>query len=140
GNIIKLDHLDARGAAEAIEKPLQQYNKENGAEGKSDPQLVQTLIEEAKVTKLEMEEVKDDAPAPNKGNGDARYRALALQAVLIRVWEKAVGPADAPVATLPKKFILSFAALSEIARERAPGEPEVNYVVRTYFDKTLESL
>lgn len=140
GNIIKLDHLDASGAEEAIREPLQKYNKANDAKGEIEPKLVEILVAEADVTKLEMDESDEGASGTKKRDSGARYRALALQAVLIRLWEKVVGPADAPVSSLPKHFTLTFNALSELAKGRAAKEPEVNYVVRTYFDERLRKL
>ena len=64
---VELDHLDGSGAEEAIRIPLQEYNKTNGASGKIESKLVETLIRDADVTKLEMDESEEDtSSAPNE--------------------------------------------------------------------------
>jgi len=141
GNIIKLEHLDENGALEAIKKPLRVFEESVGKTVELAPELVETLLKQVDADRLELDQVLDrDAQEIRRADVGARYKVLALQAVLMRLWQASVEPALSDAARGGRKIVISREALTRLARNRTEGEDEVRFVVRRYFDQQLQLL
>ena len=149
GNVIKLEHLDKDGAVEAMNKPLSVFNEKEGFEVTLAPELVDAILEQADADRLEMEEPfhaeaneKEDKKADRDSQSDIgpRYKAMALQAVLLRLWNANVEPALSRPIENGKKICVSTDALTQLVEGKPKGESDVRFVLRTYFDQQLQSL
>jgi conflict system STAND superfamily ATPase len=141
GNIIKLEHLDENGALEAIKKPLRVFAERVGTTVELAPELVETLLRQVDADRLELDQVLDrNAQEIRRLDVGARYKVLALQAVLMRLWKTSVEPALADAARGGRKIVISREALTRLARNKSESEDEVRFIVRTYFDQQLELL
>jgi hypothetical protein len=140
-NVVKLEHLDETGAIEAIQKPLAVYNEEGNVKVKLELELLSLLLAQADADRLELEE-----PVYGKTNGKlhsdigVRYKAMALQAVLSRLWSLTVEPVLSASGENQKDIVISRNALTQLVMGKGEGEDEVRFVLRTYFDQQLLSL
>jgi hypothetical protein len=137
-NVTKLEHLDESGAIQAINKPLCVFNEREGFKVELAPELVTTLLEQADADRLELDE-----PFESKSNEiqrsdiGIRYKALALQAVLMRLWKVKVEPALFELRKNGETILISRDDLTQSAQGKGKREDEVRFVVRTYFDQQL---
>jgi hypothetical protein len=147
GNVIRLEHLDKNGAEEAIRKPLRIFNRDSPVKVEVTDDFTATLLNQADADRLEWDEPADstEGELPRSDRG-VRYRALALQAVLTRLWNGYVAPKlDRPTRNNGRIHI-SQAALQQVAQRigknghKRDKEDEVRSIVRTYFDERLARL
>ena len=147
GNVIRLEHLDEDGAEEAIRKPLRIFNKDSPVEVDVTDDFMEALLKQADADRLEFDEPVDGAEGelPRSDRG-VRYRALALQAVLTRLWDRYVVPNLARGKENSGTIHISRAALKHVAQSKGKNgskgrsEEEVRAIVRTYFDEQLAQL
>jgi hypothetical protein len=141
GNILRLDHLDRDGAKDAIEKPLRVYNDTTPRKVEVSGELCNVLLKQADADAIELDEAGEarriDITQSDTGE---RYRALALQAVLTRMWETYVEPIITEKTKEQSPIVLSAAALHRLASDKKETESETRFIVRTFFDKKLDSL
>jgi tetratricopeptide (TPR) repeat protein len=147
GNVIRLEHLDRNGAEEAIRKPLRIFNQHSPVKVEVTDDFTATLLRQADADRLEWDEPVDGAEGelPRSDRG-VRYRALALQAVLTRVWDGYVAPNFDRAHQKNGTIHISEAALKHVAHKvgkngrKRDKEDEVRSIVRTYFDEWLGRL
>jgi tetratricopeptide (TPR) repeat protein len=142
GNLLRIDHLSREGAEQGIIKPLKKYSEDNNVVAEATPELIDALLEQINTERLEMDDVSDDridgGPEPDSG---VRYKAVALQAILTRLWDKTQGSAEsARDANSAKPVQLTLENLRQLAREKNKHETEARFIVRTYFDERLALL
>jgi hypothetical protein len=140
-NVIKLEHLDKIGALEVINKPLGVFQKKEETTVELSNELVTTILEQTDADRLELDQIVDDASKEiRRSDAGARYKALALQAVLMRVWKGCVELALSKSSRKKEKILISRGDLSRLVRDKTEGENEVRFIVRTYFDQQLQLL
>jgi hypothetical protein len=140
-NVIKLEHLDETGAVEAINKPLLAFEKSVNIKVELSSELITLLVEQVDEERLELDQGLDgNAKEVRLSDYGPRYKVLALQAVLIRLWQESVVPALSDPARIGRKIVISQDALTRLARKKSEGEDEVRFIVRTYFDQQLRLL
>jgi tetratricopeptide (TPR) repeat protein len=147
GNVIRLEHLDQTGAEEAIRKPLRIFNRNSPVKVEVTDDFTATLLSQADADRLEWDEAADstEGELPRSDRG-VRYRALALQAVLTRLWDGYVAPQLDRTNRNNGSIHISEAALKQVAQRigknghKRDKEDEVRSIVRTYFDERLARL
>jgi energy-coupling factor transporter ATP-binding protein EcfA2 len=85
-NVLRLDRLDRHGGRRAIVGPLAAYGEVAGHEVSIEPELVERILDEVAVGRLEQEGVA--APAADE---HGRIEAPYLQLVLERLWNDELG-------------------------------------------------
>lgn len=140
GNIVRLEHLDRDGAQRAIEKPLEVFNEGKPLTVEAAPELKETLLEQVNADRLETDESEEKNGVDlRRADGGARYKAVALQAVLTRLWDADVGPLLEKEETTTGVVQLKLETLCTLAKnKKEPDETEVHCLVRTYFDEKLK--
>ncbi|HSM71566.1 MAG TPA: serine/threonine-protein kinase [Anaerolineales bacterium] len=91
GNVLRLRHLDAASAREAMRKPLDVYNERHpGESGMSiEDALVETLIEDIQVEKLIIGQGGQGVVERSDGSEEGvRIEAPFLQLALTRLWDE----------------------------------------------------
>ena len=147
GNVIRLEHLDKDGAEEAIRKPLRIFNRDSSIKVEVTDDFTATLLSQADADRLEWDEPVDstEGELPRSDRG-VRYRALALQAVLTRVWDGYVTLKLDRTNRTNGTTQISKAALKQVAQRigkdgnRGSTEDEVHSIARTYFDERFARL
>ncbi len=88
GNTLRLQHLDASAAEEAMRKPLEVYNRESaGAPVAIEDQLIKAVLAQVRTGKVALtHSVGADQAAT--GDGKAQIEAPFLQLVMTRVWSE----------------------------------------------------
>jgi hypothetical protein len=95
-NYLRLDHLGHDAAVEAIERPIEQYNRllpENSQPVSIEPELIDAVLDQVKTGQVVLGEV---------GRGSVAHHAVAtatevrietpyLQLVMTRLWEQEIG-------------------------------------------------
>ena len=124
-NLLRIDHLDRAAAREAIERPLEHWNRvvaRPGEEAEIEPALVEAVLDQVETGKLRVDEAGIGA-APADGGGELRVEAPYLQLVLSRLWaeERSLG-----------SRVLRLQSL-----ERLGGAERI---VRTHLDATMGGL
>ena len=124
-NLLRIDHLDRAAAREAIERPLEHWNRvlaRPGEEAAIEPALVEAVLDQVEAGKLRVDEAGIGA-APADGAGELRVEAPYLQLVLTRLWaeERSLG-----------SRVLRLESL-----ERLGGAERI---VRTHLDATMGGL
>ena len=146
GNVIRLEHLDKSGAEEAIRKPLRIFNRDSPVKVEATDDFTEALLSQADADRLEFDEPVDSTEEPSRSDRGIRYRALALQAVLTRLWDGYVAPKLERSHGSNGTIQISRAALKQVAHRRGKNgskgesEDEVRCIVRTYFDERLMHL
>jgi hypothetical protein len=140
-NVIKLEHLDESGAIQAMKRPLCTFNKREGFKVDLAPELITDLLKQADADRLELDEpLYSESNEIRQSDIGVRYKAMALQAVLLRLWNANVEPALSESVPKGKEILISRNALRQLVQGKSEGEAEVRFVLRTYFDQQLESL
>jgi phospholipase C len=88
GNYLRVDHLDIEAAREAIERPLEEYERRTGTDRvEIDPELVETVLDKARVgiDRTGQTGVGIIAPA---GPEEWQIEAPYLQLVMARLWDE----------------------------------------------------
>ncbi len=100
GNLIRLGHLNVEGAREAMNLPLAGFNAQNPAvQIAIEPALENALIGDEKTpgqVREDVMELEDNAEAQKRNQGGPetwRYRVLAIEAVMHRLWDFEIEPA-----------------------------------------------
>jgi CHASE2 domain-containing sensor protein len=121
-NLLRIEHLDHLAAREAIERPIQQWNRLEAAPGEEveiEPALVDAVLEQVETGKV----LVGAGGAGVAAAGEARIEAPYLQLVLTRLWDE------------------ELAAGSRVLRletlERLGGAERM---VRTHVDSTMRLL
>ena len=140
GNIVRLEHLDRAGAQRAIEKPLEIFSEGKTFAVEAAPELKETLLEQVNADRLETDESEEtDGADLRRGDGGARYKVVALQAVLTQLWDADVEPLLGRKGTLTGVVRLKLETLCTLTKnKKEPDETEVHCLVRTYFDEKLK--
>lgn len=173
GNLVRLHHLDRAGALEALTKPLNIYNQGQppAARVSLDGLLVEKLLGPENTSEgaqggsdqygqlrddiLELDDLSDGAMAKPMATDEGRFKAVAIDAVMHRLWES-------EISTNPGEptggRILSFRGLRLLAQgaplnttgdlvqrvgsivRLSEGESEAKFVLRTYFDARMEQV
>ena len=117
-NVLRLDHLDAAGAREAIEQPLAVYNASTtpGEQVTIEPDLVEELLRELRTGCVSM----GDAGRGGVDETAATIETPFLQLVMTRLWAEEAGQGS---------HVLRRATLVEL------GGPE--RIVRTHLDAVM---
>ena len=103
---LRVDHLDAAAAREAIERPVDRYNElaGNGDRVTLEPGLVDAVIEQVRSGRVVLEQTGQGTLGRGErtGAGDDRIETPYLQLVMTRLWdvEEAHGSRTLHVATL----------------------------------------
>jgi tetratricopeptide (TPR) repeat protein len=140
GNLIKIEHLDADGAEQAIDTPLKRFSEDKPYTVVAETQLKQALLEQVDADRLELDEADEQQVTDfQRGDSGIRYKALALQAVLTQLWEVDVARV-LKGKTSTGTIELKLKTLEKLATNKKEHETEVQFVVRTYFDKKLNEL
>lgn len=91
-NLLRIDHLDSEAAREAIEEPLDRWNRRHAHEGSEitvEPALVDAVVAAAKPRAMRIGDAARgivDAREPNPD--EASVEAPYLQLVMTRLWEE----------------------------------------------------
>jgi WD40 repeat protein len=90
GNFLRVDHLDAEAAREAVLGPLRRFNSKVAAEERMEiePELVSTLIEQVQAGRVRVADISSDRPEKDDTEFRCRVETPFLQLVLIRLWEE----------------------------------------------------
>jgi CHASE2 domain-containing sensor protein len=118
-NLLRLEHLDERGAREAIERPLDRWNRVEPDQIAIEPALVDAVVVQVEAGKL-LATRSGGAGRVQGGGREARIEAPYLQLVLSRIWEEERATASG---------ILRLETL-----ERLGGAERI---VRTHLDEVL---
>jgi CHASE2 domain-containing sensor protein len=87
-NLVRVDHLDAAAAREAIEGPIEQWNRlEEEEPVRIEPQLVEAVLEGVQTGRVRAGD-SDPGGALTDGARDGRIQTPYLQLVLTRLWEE----------------------------------------------------
>ncbi|HEY2643097.1 MAG TPA: CHASE2 domain-containing protein [Galbitalea sp.] len=122
-NLVRLEHLDERGAREAIERPLAHWNSLTSTNISIEPALVEQLLVEVQTGMLLAPGIGGAGYVSSIDVAARRIEAPYLQLVLLRIWRE------------------ERAALSDVMRletlERLGGAERI---VRTHLDDVLDKL
>lgn len=83
-NYLRLNHLDRRSAADAITKPVEQYNELTGESIGIEPELVDAVLEQTAAGRVELTAAGVGVAGTEATRG--RIEAAYLQLVLERIW------------------------------------------------------
>jgi CHASE2 domain-containing sensor protein len=121
-NLFRLDHLDTKGARQAIERPLKRWNGLHRTEVAIEPTLVEEVLAQVEAGRL-LISGSGGAGRVQVAGGPTRIEAPYLQLVLSRIWyeESAAGSRILRLETL----------------ERLGGAEKI---VRTHLDQVLATL
>lgn len=130
-NLLRIEYLDRRGATEAIERPLAEFNrrKPEDPDVAIEPQLVDAVIEQVRAGRVTIGlagkgDVKPEStPESPTTNGQVRVATPFLQMVLLRLWDEEI-----------KK---GSHVLRETTLESLGG---ANEIVRRHLDKAMDQL
>jgi WD40 repeat protein len=95
-NLVRIDHLDRAAAREAIEEPLELWNREEARDGEQvriEPALVEAVLDGVQASGLDAGEFDGIGGEASRGSGasrgpDASIQTPYLQLVLTRLWEE----------------------------------------------------
>jgi WD40 repeat protein len=91
-NMLRIDHLDAEDAREAIEKPVERWNEVEAADGERitlEQNLVDAVIAEANARTVSIGSVgRGSLDLDESEAGGTRVEAPYLQLVMTRLWEE----------------------------------------------------
>jgi len=95
-NSIAIEHLSMKAARDAIEKPIEQYNRLYAAGRRRisiDPELVETVLEQVKTNNVLPEESGRGGVSVTNGGTDKSetIEAPYLQLVMLRLWDEDIG-------------------------------------------------
>jgi WD40 repeat protein len=93
-NYLRIEHLDRRAARVAIEKPIDQYNRQYVTNGQFaiEPQLVDAVLRQVETGRVIIGEAgRGVVEAADSEKGAARIETPFLQLVMTRLWEKESG-------------------------------------------------
>ena len=134
-NVFRLEHLSIDGANAAMTEPLRKYRDLTEIEVQIEAALQAKLIDQVREDRIGFEDVylppRDNEPLA----ANLRYRALFLQIILTRLWEKDISPGKNGTIRLE-----TFEGYSAPGSTRQSKETEARYIVRTYFDDLLSGL
>lgn len=134
-NVFRLEHLSIDGANAAMTIPLQKYLDLTGIEVQIEPALQAKLINQVREDRIGFEDVYLPPREIEPLAANLRYRALFLQIILTRLWEKDISPGKNGTIRLE-----TFEGYSAPGSKRQSEETEARYIVRTYFDDLLSGL
>ena len=89
-HLVRIDHLDREAAREAIEAPLELWNREEARSGEQvriEPALVEAVLDGVQATGLDVGEFDGIGGEADRGTG-ASIQTPYLQLVLTRLWEE----------------------------------------------------
>ncbi len=124
-NYLRIEHLDRNAARAAIEKPLQQFNRQQAEETQHvhiEPALVEAVLDQVKTGQVVLT-ASGRGQIEEEEDGDARIETPFLQLVMTRLWdeEQRVGSRTLRLDTL----------------NRLGGAERI---VRTHLDATMNAL
>jgi WD40 repeat protein len=122
-NTLRLQHLDASAAEEAMRKPLEVYNRESvGAPVAIEDQLIKAVLAQVRIGKVALTKSVGAAQAAT-GDEKAQIEAPFLQLVMTRVWNEEMKAGSR---------VLRLGTLQRL------GGAE--HLVRTHLDKNMSKL
>lgn len=125
GNTLRLEHLDAAAAEEAIRKPLEVYNRNfsNGAPALTiEDELVRAVLSQVRAGQLTLSESVGTGQAKAHEEGD-RIETAFLQLVMTRLWDEEVKA---------RSYVLRLSTF-----ERLEGAKKI---VQGYLDNVMSEL
>ena len=125
-NLLRLEHLDRAAGREAIEKPLEQYNRleTNGKPVGIEPALVDEVLEQVQAGRVLVGQAgRGVADADGSDGPDARIEAPYLQLVMERLWRTALDDGSR--------------TLSAATLHRLGGAEKI---IRTHLDTAMDEL
>jgi WD40 repeat protein len=89
-NMLRLNHLDAESAREAITKPIEQYNVEGREHApiSIEPGLVEAVLQDLTTVKVASSQLGQGEVSAQAGVDDAPIETPFLQMVLTRLWDE----------------------------------------------------
>jgi WD40 repeat protein len=92
-NYLRIEHLDRQAARGAIEKPIDQYNRQFTTNGQFsiEPQLVDAVLRQVETGRVIIGEAGRGVVEASTEKGTARIETPFLQLVMTRLWEKESG-------------------------------------------------
>lgn len=141
GNLLRLKHLDAAAAEDAIRKPLAAYNdllEKEETEVTIEDGLVNTIIDQVRSGYVSL------APSAGAGQtheleGDSTIETPFLQLVLTRLWDQELGNASR---SLRQETLLKLGGAREIVRTHLDDvmqrlEPLEQKLCASFFDRLV---
>ena len=117
-NLLRIEHLDHAAATEAIERPIQRWNADNGTAIELEDGLVGAVLEQANTNRVRVDKAGLGVLA-----GSDRVEAPYLQLVMMRLWEEEAGHGAS---------VLRVATLTRLGG--------VDQIVRRHFDQVMRAL
>lgn len=110
-NVLRLEHLSRRGGADAIEKPLAQYQRDTGQVVSVEPALVAMVLDGVRAGRIVL--------SPRGGgvvrSDDDRIEVAYLQLVMERLWSKEMGDRSS---TLQASTLTGLGGVESAVRSR----------------------
>ncbi|GLI36786.1 hypothetical protein KI811_13420 [Geobacter hydrogenophilus] len=141
GNLLRLRHLDAAAAEDAIRKPLAAYNDRQDKPESAmtiEDELVSTIIDQVRSGSVSLAPAAG-AGQPQDAEDDTRIETPFLQLVLTRLWEEELG---ANSRTLRLATLQRLGGAQEIVRTHldavmAKLEPREQTLCAGFFDRLV---
>jgi WD40 repeat protein len=128
GNVLRIKHLGADAARDAIEKPLERYSDLAGDDGgsgyRAEPELVAEVVDQVRTGRVHVGAGAGAATADGNGGSASSVETPLLQLVLTRLWEE-------------ERQLGSQVLRRETFVDRLRG---ARNIVRTQLDPTLDRL
>jgi hypothetical protein len=125
-NYVHLDHLDATAGRAAIEKPIEEYNRDTATKGQQvsiEPALVEAVLEQVKTGQVVFGETGRGGIGITSTAAEERIETAYLQLVMTRVWNQEMSVAS-PILRLETLHRLGGA----------------QQIVQTHLDTTMKQL
>ncbi|MGZ8846347.1 MAG: nSTAND1 domain-containing NTPase [Pyrinomonadaceae bacterium] len=122
-NYLRIEHLNHNAGREAIEKPIDQYNRLNSA---NEPVLIETQLVDAVLNQVKIGQVLWSVGGQGAVGSQAETSQIEtpyLQLVMTRLWEEEIAQ---------RSSVLRLETLSRLGG--------ASNIVRTHLDKTISAL
>lgn len=120
-NYLRIEHLDREAAREAIEKPIEEFNRQNSTDFRIEPALLDAVLDQVKTGQVFLGEA--GRGLVKSENGEARIETPYLQLVMTRLWNEEMS-ADS--------HVLRLDTLNSLGR--------AENIVKTHLDETMNAL
>ena len=130
GNYLPLEHLDREAGRDAIQKPIDQFNKKlgNGHPVSIEPALVEEVLKQVETGQVILGEA--GRGTLKKETGGAEIETPFLQMVMMRLWKDELESGSR---------VLRLATLENLA-DKNTGETGSVRIVRTHLDQMMNAL
>jgi hypothetical protein len=130
GNYLSLAHLDHEAGEDAIQKPIEQYNKKlaNGHSVSIEPALVSEVLKQVETGQVIVGET--GRGTLKKETTGAEIETPFLQMVMVRLWKEEIGSGSR---------VLRLSTLEKLA-DKQTGETGAERIVRTHLDEVMAKL